>query len=240
MARMRLDRYIAQSTGLTRTQARKVISAGRVKVAGEYQRKSSYSVADSLEVCLDEQLLALRQHMYLMLNKPAGVVCATEDSEHVTVVDLVPEELHQQAKGSLHPAGRLDLDTTGLVLLTDDGLWSHNVTSPRKACGKHYRVTLADPLAEGSEQLLSAGVLLKGDTKETRPAHLQLHSPTEVTIEIFEGRYHQVKRMFAAVGNRVVALHRLQIGPVVLDPALLEGECRLLTEEEIGQFRRDS
>ncbi|MEH6627371.1 MAG: pseudouridine synthase [Motiliproteus sp.] len=238
MAFMRLDRYIAQSTGLTRAQARKVITCKRVKVAGEVQRKASFSVADCLEVSLDDQPLKLRQHIYLMLNKPQGVVCATEDEEHTTVVDLIPEELLDQAKGLVHPAGRLDIDTTGLVLLTDDGLWSHTVTSPRKGCGKRYQVTLAEPLAEGGEQRLSEGLLLKGEDKETLPAHLQIQSPTELVIEISEGRYHQVKRMFAAVGNKVVSLHRLQIGPIHLDPELLEGESRLLSEDEIGHFRR--
>jgi 16S rRNA pseudouridine516 synthase len=131
-------------------------------------------------------------------------------------------------------AGRLDIDTTGLVLLTDDGDWSHRITSPRHRCSKTYRAVLAEPLDESAVTRFAEGLLLRNEGKKTLPAELELLSPTEARLTLSEGRYHQVKRMFAALGNRVVALHRERIGAVALDAGLQPGQWRELTAQEIA------
>ncbi len=233
---MRLDRYLARATGLTRSQARQALKRGRVEVAGVVARSAAVAVDETETVTLDGERLSLPGPVYLMLNKPEGVVCATRDGEHRTVIDLLPEEIRARAQGTLHPAGRLDIDTTGLVLITDDGQWSHAVTSPRRQCRKCYRVTLADPLNGNVAERFAEGVMLNGETQATRPAQLCIDSPREVSLTISEGRYHQVKRMFAAVGNRVTALHRQRIGSVELDPTLAPGDWRPLTDSEISSF----
>jgi 16S rRNA pseudouridine516 synthase len=167
-----------------------------------------------------------------MLNKPQGVICATTDPGHRTVLDLLDVE----NKKGLHPAGRLDIDTTGLVLISDDGDWSHRITAPRHKCPKTYRVTLAEPLEEQVAAQFAEGIALHNEEKKTQPATLEILSPTEVRLTIGEGKYHQIKRMFAAVGNHVVALHREAIGALQLDEALAPGEYRQLSEEERNLF----
>jgi 16S rRNA pseudouridine516 synthase len=164
-----------------------------------------------------------------MLHKPAGVICATRDRAHRTVLDL----LDVPNPAGLHIAGRLDIDATGLVLITDDGEWSHRITSPRHNLPKTYRLALALPLTEAAAARLAAGVQLHGETRRCAPAVLARISSTEVLLTISEGKYHQVKRMIAAVGSHVARLHRERIGPWVLDPALAPGHYRPLTEEEI-------
>ena len=167
---------------------------------------------------------------YFMLNKPQGYVCSTEDPDHPTVLYFLDEPVAYK----LHAAGRLDIDTTGLVLMTDDGQWSHRITSPRHHCEKTYLVTLENPLSADTAEQFAKGVQLHNEKDLTKPAVLEEVTPTEVRLTISEGRYHQVKRMFAAVGNRVVGLHRERIGEIALDPTLEPGEYRPLTEEEIA------
>ncbi len=229
---MRLDRFVSQSSSLSRSQARGAIIRGRVAVDGIVSKEVSRKVAEADHVTLDDAPLQPNGPAYLMLHKPLGVVCATRDGEHPTVIDLLPDTL---PKG-VHPAGRLDLDTTGLVLLSDDGQWTHRVTSPRRSCEKIYHVELAEPVAENAVQRFDAGIMLKGESSVTKPALLQIETPTSVRVTLTEGRYHQVKRMFAAIGNRVVALHRSQIGAVALDPDLQPGEYRQLTAQERNSF----
>jgi 16S rRNA pseudouridine516 synthase len=165
-----------------------------------------------------------------MLHKPADYVCSTDDPLHPTVLAL----LDMADRRDLHTAGRLDLDATGLVLVTDDGAWSHRVTSPRHPRPKVYRVELAEPLTEAAAEQLRTGVHLHGERRPTRPAQVEALSERQVQLTIEEGRYHQVKRMFAAVGNRVLTLHRERIGCVALDPGLAPGEWRPLTAEEVA------
>ncbi|WP_207062546.1 16S rRNA pseudouridine(516) synthase RsuA [Motiliproteus sp. SC1-56] len=231
-ASQRLDRFVSQGTSLSRSQARKAIVGGRVTVDGERVRDAAFAVTPNAKVALEGEVLCLRKPLYLMLNKPAGVVSATRDGEHMTVLDLLPPALRE----GLHPAGRLDRDTTGLVLLSDDGDWTHRVTAPRRQCTKRYRVTLAEPLVADAEARFAAGLLLRNDPKPTRPATLERVDNRHALVSISEGRYHQVKRMFAALGNRVVALHRDRIGTLSLDPALKPGEYRPLTEQEVNSF----
>jgi 16S rRNA pseudouridine516 synthase len=182
-------------------------------------------------VVFDGAALAPPLPRYFMLNKPAGVVCATQDPSHRTVIDLL--DLPNPA--GLHFAGRLDVDTTGLVLITDDGQWSHRIVSPVHHCAKRYRVNLERNLSECDIQKLEGGVMLRGEKRPTRAAKLESAGSGEWVITISEGRYHQVKRMFAAVGNRVESLHRESIGGLVLDPTLKEGEYRALEEREVDQ-----
>ncbi len=227
---MRLDFFVANSTGLSRKASRQQISKGEVTVDNEVCRKAATPIRTDQRVCWREQPLALPGERYFMLNKPVGVVSATRDRDHTTAVDLLPAEL----RPGLHVAGRLDIDTTGLLLLTTDGNWSHRITSPRYQCRKRYRVTLAEPLEQAARLKLEQGVVLKDDPQPTRAARIDAISEQVVDLTISEGRYHQVKRMLAAVGNRVEALHRLQIGPVELDPTLEAGAFRVLTDDEIG------
>ncbi len=234
--RMRLDRFLAQATELSRSQLRPLIKRGAVSVDGQPVRDAAAKVGSDQRVLLNGEPVALRLPVYLMLNKPDGVICSTDDADHRTVIDLLPDRL----RAGVHPAGRLDLDTTGLVLLTDDGQWSHRITSPKRQCTKRYRVWLAEPLSQAAitdaQQRFREGVLLRGETKPTLPAELIVDEPDQLQILIQEGRYHQVKRMFAALGNKVVRLHREQIGALALDRGLEPGQYRALNDDEIALF----
>lgn len=227
---MRLDKYLAHATGLTRSRAHGMIRSGQVTVNDEVVKLIGFKVPDGAEVVWRDQTVAPSGKRYIMLNKPEGVVCATVDEQHKTVLDL----LELENKKSLHVAGRLDIDTTGLVLITDDGDWSHRVTSPKKQCGKRYRASLAEPVEASLVERFAKGVELRNEKKLTLPAQLEILAPTEVRLTLTEGKYHQVKRMFAAVGNRVTALHREAVGAVELDESLAPGEWRELTAEEIA------
>lgn len=235
---MRLDRFLTQAALLTRSQAKLVLRQGRVTFNGTKTKSASARVGDTDVVCLDKNPLSLPSLRYLMLNKPVGYVCANEDAEHETVFDLLPPEVGESPLGKVHCAGRLDIDTTGLVLITDDGQWSHRVTSPNSTCEKRYQVTLAEPIEDTVAVItaFSQGVKLKSEDKPTLPAQLTFSSPTTATLYITEGRYHQVKRMFAATGNRVVQLHRDKIGGIELNSSLTEGTYRSLSEAEIAVF----
>ena len=171
--------------------------------------------------------------LYEVITKPKGYVCTNDDPVHPCVTRLLRDIANAH---DLHAAGRLDVDTTGLVLLTNDGQWSHRVTSPRKQCGKTYHVWLADPVANDTRNRFAQGIMLKNEKQLTRPAQLTLINSTEASLIIHEGKYHQVKRMFAAEGNKVVRLHRDAIGSLALDDELAEGEYRFLTESEIDLF----
>lgn len=227
---MRLDQFVATASPLSRREAKQAITRGRVRVDGHPCRSANTHIDSNARVTLDNAALTLAGERYLMLNKPAGVVSATTDSDHPTVLDLLPAAT---ARG-LHIAGRLDADTTGLVLLTTDGQWSHRITSPRVECPKTYRVSLSEAAAEEALRQLESGVTLRNDPKPTKPARIRRLGDREIELTISEGRYHQVKRMLAAVGNHVLALHRQRIGAIELDPALAPGAFRELTDAEIN------
>jgi len=230
---MRLDKYLAHATGLTRSRAHGMIRSGRVRVDGKVVKVIGFKVPDGAEVTLCDQSIAVGGKRYIMLNKPTDVVCATTDASHKTVIDL----LQIDNKKELHVAGRLDIDTTGLVLITDDGDWSHRVTSPKHSVGKTYLATLAEPVEESLIEQFAEGLELRNENKKTLPARLEIIAPTQVRLTLSEGKYHQVKRMFAAVGNRVVELHRESIGAVQLDKTLEPGQWRELTSEEVEALR---
>ena len=230
MASGRLDRWVSQTTELSRKEAGILIRRGEIQVNGEVVKKAAAQIPDGAEVFWGDDLLDVAPPIYLMMHKPAGLVCANRDGLYSTVIDLLPPEWSRD----VHIVGRLDLDTTGLLLMTDDGDWSHRVSSPRRAVGKVYEVSLADPLVSSAENAFADGIKLDGEEKLTRPAVLQRIDDQHVTVTLFEGRYHQVKRMFAALGNKVETLHRSQIGQLQLDADLKPGAWRELTLDEIA------
>lgn len=229
---MRLDKFICDCTGLTRSQAGKLIRQGLVTVNQQLCKQPATQVATTDQVTLEEEELQIIGLRYFVMNKPAGYVCSTDDPDHNTVFALMDEPLLER----LHTVGRLDLDTTGILLITDDGQWSHRISSPKHECAKTYRAFLADPVAESAIAQFAEGVMLRGEKLPTKPAELVIVTPTECLLTIHEGRYHQVKRMFAAIGNKVEQLHREQIGYLMLGDDLAEGEYRELTAEEIAAF----
>lgn len=230
---MRLDKFIAENTGLTRSQAAKVLKSGEVTVNGKIEKSGAAKISQDDEVCYQgEHLNWTEEGQYFMLYKPQGYICSHDDGEYPTVFQFFDYPLMTK----LHTAGRLDVDTTGLVLLTDDGKWSHRITSPKHHCEKTYLVTLADPVEDFYAEKFAEGILLRGEKDPTLPAQLEILDDYNVNLTISEGRYHQVKRMFAALGNKVEALHRWRIGDVVLDETLAEGEFRPLTQSEIESF----
>ena len=230
---MRLDKFICDCTGLTRSQAGKLIRQGLVQLNQQLCKQPATQVSLSDSIWLEDEELQLIGLRYFVMHKPAGYVCSTEDPDHSTVFDLMDEPLQER----LHTVGRLDLDTTGIVLITDDGQWSHKISSPKHHCAKTYRVWLADPVPETAITEFAEGIMLRGEKTLTKPAQLQIIDPHQALLTISEGRYHQVKRMFAAIGNKVEKLHREQIGELKLDPDLAEGEYRYLTDEEVALFQ---
>lgn len=228
---MRLDKFLSQQLGISRALIARELRAKRVTVDGEIVKSGAHKLTPEQEVAFDGQVLEqIHGPRYFMLHKPEGYVCSTDDPDHSTILYFIDEPLAEK----LHAAGRLDLDTTGLVLLTDDGQWSHRITSPKHECDKTYLVTLEHPLTDDTAEQFAHGVQLHGEKDLTKPATLEQLDTHVVRLTISEGRYHQVKRMFAAVGNRVVELHRERIGAIELDEDLAPGEYRPLTEEEIA------
>lgn len=231
---MRLDKFIAQQLGVSRAISGRQIRASHVTVDGEVVRDTAFKLRPEHQVEYEGNALVQQTGpRYFMLNKPQGYVCSTDDPDHPTILYFMDVPVAYK----LHAAGRLDIDTTGLVLLTDDGQWSHRITSPKHQCEKTYLVTLEQPLAEDTAAQFTAGVQLHNEKNLTKPATLEKITDYVVRLTISEGRYHQVKRMFAAVGNRVVELHRERIGGIYLDSELELGEYRELSAEEIASVK---
>lgn len=231
----RLDKFIANATDFSRSQIKRAIGKGMVTVNGEIIRSPAHHIHASDEVVVEGRRVREHQPRYIMMNKPSGYICATEGDIHPCVLELLDIE----NRAALHTAGRLDVDTTGLVLITDDGQWSHQITSPKRACNKVYQATLAEPVEESAIALFAEGVQLKSEDRPTLPAKLVIKTPQSVELTLQEGRYHQVKRMFASLGNKVETLHRVQIGQIRLDPELVPGQWRYLTEKEIQLDKTD-
>lgn len=229
---MRLDRLISQHCGIPRRQVTSVIRAGRVHVNGVQIRDPSVHVATSGdEVTLDGKPVRQPRELVLMMHKPPGVISATSSEEHETVIDRVPEEFRHPR---LAPAGRLDKDTTGLLLLCTDGGLQHLVTHPRRKLAKVYRATLREGLLDADAEARFAAGMTLSDGTPCRPAGLERLPGDEVRVTLTEGRFHQVKRMLGHCGGHVVALHREAIGPLQLDPALALGGVRPLRDEELA------
>ncbi|EOB2785081.1 16S rRNA pseudouridine(516) synthase RsuA [Vibrio vulnificus] len=228
---MRLDKFLCDALGATRKEATKILKSGEVTVNEQVQKSGAVKVTEECVVEWQGRELVTQGPRYIMLYKPEGFVCSHEDGFNHTAFVLLDEVKMDE----LHFAGRLDVDTTGLVLITDDGKWSHRITSPKHKCDKTYRVWLADPIGSDYAEKLAAGVQLRNEKELTLPAQMTIVNAdeNEVLLTIHEGKYHQVKRMFAALGNRVEQLHRERIGAIELDESLEPGEYRYLTQEEI-------
>ena len=225
---MRLDKYLAEMGAGTRKEIGKAVRAGRVTVNGQASKNAAMQVTAEDDVRLDGALIAYETFVYYMLNKPAGVISATEDVRERTVLDLISE---RQRKG-LFPVGRLDKDTEGLLLITNDGALAHRLLSPKHHVDKVYYARLDGPVGEAEKALFAQGLKVD-DTLTALPADLEILTPaTEVRVTIREGKFHQVKRMFEAVGREVLYLQRLSMGPLILHESLPKGGYRRLTEEE--------
>ena len=227
---MRLDKLIATSTYFSRAQAKGIIRGGKITVNGKTVKSGALKLADDDVVEYMGVPIKKPEPQFIMFNKPAGVVCAKIDEDHETVFD----KLFLPRMDTLHIAGRLDIDTTGLVLITDDGQWSHRITSPKHQHEKTYLIDLDSEITENQIRILTEGVQLKDEKKRSLPAKIEVITDLQIKMTITEGKYHQVKRMMAAVGNHVVKLHRQQIGNIELDADLKPGEWRKLTEDEIN------
>lgn len=234
----RLDKIISSRTQFSRREVQNLVKKGLVKVNGITVRDRGAKVDDENDsIDVNGEVLKNQRFAYLMLNKPKGVVSATNDPKQKTVIDLVPEEY----KGRhLFPAGRLDMTTTGFVLITDDGDFAHRILSPKNHIEKTYEARLAEGVTEAQLEAVAEGITLKDGT-ECLPAKLKVLENGEnplVEIKICEGKYHQIKRMFAAAGNGVIELKRTKMGELPLDPELAEGDCRSLTLDELALIEK--
>ncbi|PQJ94635.1 pseudouridine synthase [Aliivibrio sifiae] len=227
---MRLDKFICKSTQLTKPEAIAMIEEGKVNINRDVVTAVSTQVHENNQVTLNGILLTLRPFRYLIMNKPANTICSNIDEAYPSLFNYITEGNNAE----LHVAGRLDADTTGLVLITDNGSWSYNIITPSKKCEKVYRVGLRKPITEDATEKFAIGLQLQGESQLTRPAKLEIITSKEVLLTITEGKFHQVKRMFSAIGNKVISLHREKIGEITLD--VEEGEWRYLTSDEIQSF----
>lgn len=226
----RIDKIIASQGKYSRKEVKALIAKGRIAVDGRVVSSSSEK-ADPLttQISIDGKSLAFKRNLYLMLHKPKGYVSATEDRDHPTVLELVPQEYRGR---NLFPAGRLDRDTTGLMIITDDGVLAHNILAPKKHVPKLYHVELDIPVTEEMRLGFSEGVMLNDGVSKAADLIKTGKKTAEVTL--WEGRYHQIKRMFGCFGAEVVELKRLGMGRLSLPEDLAEGECREMSEEELA------
>ncbi len=229
----RLDRFISVQTGINRKHVRLMLAQGRVRVDGVQATDIQQPVGEFSQVLLDGKVLQANRARYVMLHKPVGVVSATVDTQHRTVIDLLNSPWAQE----LHIAGRLDLNSSGLLLLTNDGRWSRSLSSPDSGVSKKYRVTLANPIGEEYIAAFAGGMYFACEGITTRPAGLRILDERVAEVTLTEGRYHQIKRMFGRFRNPVLALQRSSIGNLALDPALEPGQSRELTPEEVQSIR---
>lgn len=230
--RIRIDRLIcSQLPDVSRSDVKKMCLKCRVSVNGKPVRRSDAHVDTQDEILIDGKRLVYKKHIYIMLNKPQGVVCSTKQGESVTVLDLVPQELRRTG---LFPAGRLDKDTQGFVLLTDDGALAHRMLSPRSHVPKTYFARLEKPWNEDYKDIFAGGMAIDGGEK-CLPAEFEgsVQNDRECTLVLHEGKFHQIKRMFKALDNRVVFLKRVAIGNMYLDPDLGLGECLEIMHKDV-------
>ncbi|MSS64047.1 pseudouridine synthase [Velocimicrobium porci] len=247
---IRLDKYLADMGLGTRTEVKEYIKKGKITVDGLVIKKPEQKInANEQKICMEGKQIVYEEWEYYMLNKPAGVVSAVSDAREKTVIDLITTTKRKD----LFPVGRLDKDTEGLLLITNDGKLSHSLLSPKKHVDKTYYAKIDGMITEKEIEQFAKGICLKEESKRekrkgtegifTLPAKLKILSSadcSEVEITIQEGKYHQVKRMFEAVGTKVIYLKRLAMGNLVLDKALRPGEYRPLTEEEVEQLKNRS
>ncbi|MBR9727400.1 pseudouridine synthase [Shewanella intestini] len=231
---MRLDKFVCKSTSLSRTNARDVISQGQLSVNKQVITDPAFQVHENNTVMYQQGRLTARPSRYFMLHKPLDTLSSNVDGRYPSVLRLI--DVPQ--RDDLHIVGRLDADTSGLLLLTDDGRWSFDIIRPLRHCNKTYHVSLRSPITEDAILKLTHGVQLQNESQLTRPATVEVLTPKQVLFTITEGKYHQVKRMFAAVGNRVNGLHRVAIGSLQLDVDV--AQWRELTHSEIHALAQPS
>lgn len=232
MGLLRIDKVICDSGIATRSEAKKLIASGRVYADGKKIASADTKVdAENSEICVDGQIINGKKHRYFIMNKPEGVLSATEDRMQKTVVDLLPPEL---SRLNLFPVGRLDKDTTGLIILTNDGDFCHEVTSPKHHIQKVYEFTVEGTLSEEDAEAFKQGIILRDGTK-CMPAVLKIDNENKSHgfAAVFEGKYHQVKRMLASRGTPVIKLKRISIGGLKLNESLKPGEYQEIDENEI-------
>ena len=225
---MRLDKLVSDARGITRKDSKNLIKKGLVAVNGVIIKDVGANVSETDALTVEGKKAEYKKFIYLMMNKPQGYISATDDKRQKTVLDLLPENFNRY---DLFPAGRLDIDTEGFLLLTNDGQTAHNLLSPAKKIGKEYFARLESPLSPEDKLTIEQGVDIGGYV--TKPAKIEQQSQSECVITIVEGKFHQVKKMFEAVGNKVVYLKRISFASLPLDPSLELGEYRFLTDEEI-------
>ena len=232
----RIDKIISEHTYYTRKEIKKLISQKAVYVNGEeVKRPESKFDETQISIVINGKEIEIKNRIYLLLNKPKGYVSATEDKSQKTVLDLIPKEYKYR---ELFPAGRLDKDTTGLMLITDDGEFSHNILSPRKHVSKEYEVTLDIPVTLAMVDGFREGVSLNDG--ECKTAILEITGENTAKVTITEGRYHQIKRMFGCFGAKVVELNRIRIGNLYLPKDLKLGEIKEATETELQKIQERS
>lgn len=227
---MRLDKFLSTTGTCSRTEAKKAIRAKAVAVNSTVAKSGDMQIDPNIDkISFYGEDIIYREHTYIMMNKPDGVVSATDDGKDKTVIELLPESI-QNSK--LFPCGRLDKNTLGLILITDDGDLAHELLSPKSHVSKIYKFKSADPISMADEELFEKGITL-ADGYRTMPAKIELtDSRDEGYITLKEGKYHQIKRMLGALNNKIIYLERISFGPLTLDKALNRGEWRYLTEEE--------
>lgn len=240
---MRLDKFLGNNSEYTRSDARKLVKSKRVTINGEPATDVGAKINPEKDLIrVDDVHIEEVGFVYFMLHKPLGFVSANNDGMHPTVIDLLKKQKNfigdakafsQIPYSDLQIVGRLDIDTTGLLLITNNGDWNHSITSPNAACQKTYRVSLEKKFDVETLSAFTKGMALEGEKKRTRPARVELITPKKIRLTISEGKFHQVKRMFIATGNKVKKLHRESIGQINLDNSLEPGEFRALTTEEV-------
>ncbi len=238
MSKQRLDKIIASQGNFSRSEVRTLCKKGRVLVNGSAVTDSGFKVDPEADrITVDGKDFGYSEHIYIMLNKPKGVVSASNSPNDKTVIDLVPDDMR---RSGLFPAGRLDKDTTGFVLITDDGEFAHEILSPKSHVEKTYIALLDRPVSAQRQAEFEKGVVL-ADGYECLPAKIRELSEDGLSVEIKlkEGKYHQIKRMAAACGSHVNELERIAIGALELDKSLGRGECRLLSGEELGLIKKE-
>lgn len=229
----RLDRLISDFCQINRKKVRLILAQKRVYVNGTLAVDIAQIVDQFSHIVMDDEVLQDNRAHYIMLNKPIGVVCATKDEKHKTVIELLAEQFDQETRDSLHIVGRLDLNTSGLVLLTNDSRWSERLTSPEHKVAKCYQVTLQNRLTPEYIDAFAQGMYFPYEKITTKPVTLRIISPFQAEVTLTEGRYHQIKRMFGRFRNPVMSLHRYSIGQLNLDKSLKCAESRLLNISEV-------
>ena len=229
----RIDKIISEQTYYTRREIKKLISQGTIYVNGEQVKKPENKYDETkITIKINGEEIEIKKHIYLLLNKPKGYVSATEKERQKTGLDLVPEKYKYR---DLFPAGRLDKDTTGLMLITDDGEFAHNILSPRKHVKKEYEVTLDIPVTETMVNGFKKGINLSDG--ECKSADLEITGEYTANVVITEGRYHQIKRMFGCYGAKVIELNRIRMGNLYLPKDLKFGEVKEATQAELEKIQ---